>query len=274
MKRKKIFTTVLLFYCVTNLLGQTIVPSKLINEYNVLDTSIIRVAYSLDIINNIEKPLDITNDIIYLEIGDKLSKSYSYTLFSYDSIATVQYYKGAKAFPLCQKTILPMEVFKNYLQGQNTIIYRSPFDGPIYLYLDDYCKFNWNISSDLKEILGYQCQKATSNFRGRIWEAWFTNEIPISDGPWNFCGLPGLILAISDSEQHYSFTCIGIENTKVQIVMWDWIYEKTIREKLNKYLINFHNNPYSYMQSTLRVSGKSEAELKKYSFPYNPIELE
>lgn len=33
-------------------------------------------------------------------------------------------------------------------------------------------------------------QKATCDFAGRKWIAWFTTEIPIQDGPYKFYGLP------------------------------------------------------------------------------------
>ncbi|RQE01044.1 GLPGLI family protein, partial [Prevotella intermedia] len=42
--------------------------------------------------------------------------------------------------------------------------------------------------------LGMECKKATTNFRGRYWEVWYTEDIPISQGPWKLCGLPGMIL--------------------------------------------------------------------------------
>ncbi|ROH96316.1 GLPGLI family protein [Chryseobacterium daecheongense] len=68
------------------------------------------------------------------------------------------------------------------------------------------CPIKWKIQSNDKEtILGYKAQKAVCEFGGRNWTAWFTNEIPIMDGPYKFSGLPGLILKIQDSEKNYSF---------------------------------------------------------------------
>ena len=37
---------------------------------------------------------------------------------------------------------------------------------------------------------------ATTHFRGREWKVWFSEEIPLSLGPWKLGGLPGLILAV------------------------------------------------------------------------------
>ncbi len=68
----------------------------------------------------------------------------------------------------------------------------------------------WNIGSDTKKIHNYNCKKATIKLGGRLWEAWFTDEIPINDGPYKFFGLPGLILEIYDNQKNYHFLAIGI----------------------------------------------------------------
>ena len=59
---------------------------------------------------------------------------------------------------------------------------------------------NWKISDEQKKIGNFNCQKATTNFRGRRYIAWFTSEIPTNIGPWKLHGLPGLILNVVDSE--------------------------------------------------------------------------
>ena len=66
-------------------------------------------------------------------------------------------------------------------------------------------KLKWQITNDTKLINNYLCQKATTTFGGRNYVSWFTNEIPISDGPYKFKGLPGLIIKIYDQEKHYDF---------------------------------------------------------------------
>lgn len=69
---------------------------------------------------------------------------------------------------------------------------------------------NWKVGNEIKEILGYSCKKATTIFRGRNYIAWFTPKIPVSDGPWKFGGLPGLILEITDDNSK-----VKIEATKI-----------------------------------------------------------
>ena len=66
-------------------------------------------------------------------------------------------------------------------------------------------KFNWKISNDKQKIGEYEAQKATTEFGGRKWTAWFTESIPLPDGPYKFSGLPGLIVKIEDAEKNFSW---------------------------------------------------------------------
>ncbi|MFC6097227.1 GLPGLI family protein [Flavobacterium qiangtangense] len=61
---------------------------------------------------------------------------------------------------------------------------------------------NWKISKEIKKIGKFNCKKATSNFRGRIYTAWFTSDIPLPYGPWKLHGLPGLILEAYDTDKN------------------------------------------------------------------------
>lgn len=70
---------------------------------------------------------------------------------------------------------------------------------------------NWNITSEQKFIGKYKSQKAETNYGGRNWIAWFTTELPFSDGPYIFNGLPGLIVSIQDSNNEYSFNLIEVK---------------------------------------------------------------
>ncbi|MCC7400489.1 MAG: GLPGLI family protein [Chitinophagaceae bacterium] len=72
-------------------------------------------------------------------------------------------------------------------------------------------KMDWNIIPDsTKKIGNYDCIMATESFRGRNYTAWFTPDIPVSDGPWKFYGLPGLILDVYDSTGTVRFTVRNI----------------------------------------------------------------
>ena len=71
--------------------------------------------------------------------------------------------------------------------------------------------FDWHLQDGDSIVCGYPCHKAITTFRGRTWTVWYTLDLPYSDGPWKFCGLPGLVLYAYDSEDKFRFNCIGIE---------------------------------------------------------------
>jgi GLPGLI family protein len=74
---------------------------------------------------------------------------------------------------------------------------------------DDPVKFTWNIQPEKQKIGEYNTQKATTEFGGRKWTAWFSSDIPFQDGPYKFYGLPGLIVKIEDDEKNYSWMLSG-----------------------------------------------------------------
>ncbi|MDN3695390.1 GLPGLI family protein [Chryseobacterium tructae] len=94
----------------------------------------------------------------------------------------------------------------------------------------------WNISSSIEKQNGYSAQKAEANFGGRIWTAWFTKDIPLSDGPYKFSGLPGLIVKLEDDKGDYKFDL-------VQKIKINNAFEEPISiEAKQSTRINFHGD--------------------------------
>jgi len=105
-------------------------------------------------------------------------------------------------------------IVKSY--KENTIAYYNviaKLAGEIKKYTEKSSAFSWDVQDEIKDINGYNCQKALVNFGNRFWEAWFTVDIPISDGPYKFNGLPGLIVAIHDSKNCWDFELVSIQKT-------------------------------------------------------------
>nr|WP_294991345.1 GLPGLI family protein [uncultured Sediminibacterium sp.] len=71
-------------------------------------------------------------------------------------------------------------------------------------------QLKWTIFPQKKQILQYECQMATTTFKGRNYTSWFAPAIPINAGPWKLNGLPGIILAANDDRNEISFTCTKI----------------------------------------------------------------
>lgn len=81
-----------------------------------------------------------------------------------------------------------------------------------YLVEEDAPKINWKITKDTASFSGVKCQKATANFKGRNWIAWFAPDMPFQSGPWKLNGLPGLIIEAIDETKTVRFQFAGIEN--------------------------------------------------------------
>lgn len=154
-------------------------------------------------------------------------------------------------------------IYKNYTDRK--IIYIEPLGNIKIGYEDKFNSSLWVIKNEKKTIIGYQCQKATIKFRGRSYTAWFTTEIPISDGPYKFCGLPGLILNLSDDKGQFNFETVKI-STKEKKVTSDTTFEKINRSELYPKKIAFI--------SSLRSNIPADLTSKKPQLIYNPIEKE
>ncbi|WP_426474410.1 GLPGLI family protein [Chryseobacterium balustinum] len=109
-------------------------------------------------------------------------------------------------------------------------------------------KLDWNIASEKLKIGEYDCQKAEVMYGGRKWTAWFTADINISDGPYVFKDLPGLIVKVSDEKEDFNF-----ELTQIKNLEWKNLniskYQKLISwEDFKKIQKNFFTNPYSSLK--------------------------
>ena len=180
------------------------------------------------------------------------------------------------------KTVFNYNIIKNRITGK--VIYTTKVLKDQMMYEESISQMKWEIGNETKTIAGYNCQKATTQYSNRNYTAWFTKEIPIADGPYKFSGLPGLIIHIADSKNHYSFELNGF--TKLVPAKQDTfdssVYLITSKNKLNKVMKKYKENPLSMLeQSGITLNFKSEANksqmLKKHKSELhkknNPIEL-
>jgi GLPGLI family protein len=141
-------------------------------------------------------------------------------------------------------------------------------------------QFEWEIHSETKKFENLNIQRATTEFAGRYYTAWFTSEIPVSDGPYKFNGLPGLIVKIRDDKGHYSFELKEIKILKnpftINIPTKDYI--ETNREKLGQLIQEDKENPMRAMESagvSIEFSKQQKRDLRTSKMKRNnPIELE
>jgi len=174
------------------------------------------------------------------------------------------------------------EIFKNYPAGKMTVT-----DQVVYLsalsYEDTLNNVQWQITSDTMTCLNYLCQKATGDFRGRHYEAWFAPDLPVNDGPWKFSGLPGLILFVKDSDNQYILKAVALDNVQTPLQFAKRDYIKTNRQEVDKMKKRFAEDPLGYMANSFPggqvpqslPDGKggtiSREDMK---MTYHPMELE
>ncbi len=205
------------------------------------EPAILECYYHIKIIEDtLDRENNFSTENMNLRIGKNISMYYCPERMHWDSI---QAYND-NAFELLIKEIdrtgFPpggsfMKIYKNYPPGKLTHYNHSSMD---FVYEEEWEKQDWNYMDSIKIILDYTCHLAKANYRGRTWYAWFTMDIPVSDGPWKLCGTPGLIMEAYDENKDYYYILTGIKKQGVSDVgLYNYRerdYAKTTRKSLLK----------------------------------------
>ncbi|MCC2590441.1 GLPGLI family protein [Chryseobacterium sp. MFBS3-17] len=167
--------------------------------------------------------------VTILDITPEKSIYQDYTIIAQDSIlkAEVEAMEKSGVWKDMMKSI-KMPKFSHKVEKkypEMTVTYSDQISMKRFGYSDD-TKLNWKILSDKEKIGEYNAQKATTEFGGRKWTAWFTTDLPFPDGPYKFHGLPGLIVKIEDDAKDYSWLLTA--NKKMD--NWE---EQSYAEKIN-----------------------------------------
>lgn len=187
---KKIVSAVLLIY-ISLLFSQT---KQFIYDYSF-------VADSTDRAN-------IVTERMILNVNSEQSDYFSFNKYLADSTALYQLKNGIIPPPQLRLKVTD-RVLKNMKSKSLTFISTIGQDEYI---MEENLKINWKLHPEFIAVLNYKAQKATADFGGRKWTAWFTKDIPIQDGPYKFSGLPGLIVKIEDNTASHQFILTGIKN--------------------------------------------------------------
>lgn len=152
-----------------------------------------------------------------LEIGDKCSRFCSSNVAYRDSLLVLyQHLPANQAFGKIWPMVMGIsthryaryQLFKNY-PNRSDIIVLELFSKTNYQ-SEEKIDFNWQIHTERDTtIIELRCLMATTTYGGRDYVAWFAPDVPISDGPYKFCGLPGLIVRIADTENEHIFELQG-----------------------------------------------------------------
>jgi GLPGLI family protein len=252
-------------------------------QKDILDNAQYRVFYSLEFVQDTLAPEIKTQCMTVLLIGSKYNSFLDYGTLRKDSIFDVMVKAGASineilanALPFGRTVRFNPVIIKHYPDNKQFTV-QTPVGSSNFNYVDKDVNLNWTLEQEEKEIEGHKCLKATCDYRGRNYTAWYATDIPLSEGPYVFTGLPGLIMEIYDSKQHYLFRIAGLKKIENR----DPIYIRTDkvavlpREQVRKIIANSYADPSSMLKSlhgAVKIQN-NEAIAKAKPRTYNPIEL-
>ena len=220
MKLKTIF--LLLLICPVTIFSQKKNSKESIN-------ALYECVWSVKFIDDTIKMIPGIEDQFILHIGDDLSYQYGRNGQQYDSTwNSLKSWDDFGKFIEVKKEGLrnlnlrengnprinafgKIKLYKDYKTKRIRVVDQISINW--FVYEESFMPQTWEIQDDTTTIAGYACQKAVCDYRGRSYEAWFTPEIPISEGPWKFHGLPGLIIRLNDTKNHYEFELVEFKKS-------------------------------------------------------------
>nr|WP_286076503.1 GLPGLI family protein [Parabacteroides goldsteinii] len=248
-------------------------------RYNAVDTANFEVVYAHAILDPVLNQKNLIHEMLC--IGENSYSFYiKYGSYKSDSVANAKqgyvesWNEQLGRFRKYDSVISDYgKILKNL--NNNSLKAHNIIFGQSYLYEEPIPEINWQLSDGTKEILGYECHKATARWRGRDWTAWYS-DIPFSDGPYKFTGLPGLILGLEDATGEHKFQAVGIKKDKYPFG-FDKNFDpiKTKKEKFEAmqkdHKLNFGKTLAN--SGLAQVKPEDKERISQRSF-YCPIELE
>lgn len=255
------------------------IPSEVF-EAKIIDQAHHVFYYDYATVKNTQRPTIKKHSTVVLEIGNQYSKFTDQSTRLFDSLTekfSHQSHIQTKEINLLLKQKVAIgfspQLFKNL--NQNRYFVQANVYSYRYSYENALPHWNWQMQKEKKHLMNYPVTMATTTYGGRQWTAWYTEEIPINNGPYVFGGLPGLILELYDDQRYFHFIIKSVQSRSIPIYQRN---EKEIqaitREEFRKAEQHYYEQPQWYHQTKIYSSPGVEQPQKNTSLPYNPIELE
>lgn len=248
MKAKLLFIILLFAFFIESVSAQT-------------DSTILQITYEATF--PLPKQADsLAHDVDRLDIGHLGSKFYSLAVSKRVLVDSKTAYYGTPCKYVVYKN-LPKKGILEYLHMPFWITVKDTIDN----------LFSWKLEDEDSVICEYPCKKATTFFRGRKWTVWYSTDLPYNDGPWKFCGLPGLVMAARDESKQFTFTCIGIEKGDLHPIIYPKQAKRYVSpqkaEELSKLEITDPEEYFNLMMAGMMkvVKGSSDPKNKVYTAP-------
>lgn len=202
------------------------------------------------------------SEITVLNICKTQSEYFSMDRFLSDSTLLEDSKKGLISMPT-NKTMSSDRVNKNANSDKITFVSKI---GWTKYFVDETLNYQWKLHPEYISILNYKAQKATTDFGGRKWIAWFAKDIPFQDGPYKFKGLPGLIVKIEDETKSHQFELKGIKNIEDDFIYPELNNYKRVDLPYKKFIKayqNYRESPAADMVGKFTDQTDSEGNFKK-----------
>ncbi len=155
-----------------------------------------------------------------LRIGDTESKFYDYLTFRLDSVSAIPGVAEGVVEEYNANLMKAADYFDQEVLvslPDNKLTAYCAMSPNYYKYQQVLPLIKWKEEDATETICGYVCRKATGEYGGREWTAWYTEEIPVPFGPWKITGLPGLVLKAIDIEGIHNFEAISFRKAMGEI---------------------------------------------------------
>lgn len=205
-----------------------------------------------------------------LQIGRKLSKYVSISRYQSDSTFAA----GGSAFhagAFFRERANPIFAQDCYYQtiSERKLVFTGRLAADDFTYEEQLPEIQWRLEGRDSVICGQVCHFATGIFRGRQYNAWYTDNIASPVGPWKLSGLPGAILQIEDVEKSIKICATKIMAGKSNILMTRYPYIKVSRKQYAQLQEQMRKSPAVFTASHLSRSSFSvnvglENEIKSY----------
>jgi len=253
----------------------------------ILDKAHILVTYMLDFRQDSTNLDDKRSEEMLLFIGNNISLFMSYNRALSDTVRA-ELLRAEQMGIIDRQTLIdqfsismgPVSRFRFRIYkffAENRLMFQQYIMPHFYAYEEPLQFLNWQIiPGEEKVIQNYRVQKATTTFGGRNWVAWFAPEVPISDGPYKFNGLPGLIIKIGDTRGHYVFTLTSFEKLSsprpIELIVQS-NEVKTTRKNFLRAVENFRNNILIHARDAQFAPESQRIAAENMRRRNNPIEL-
>jgi len=148
----------------------------------------------------------------FAEFNSSLIFDNEKSLFTYKAKSGGELHKNSESSLEHNFTIIDTTTNIILIDKKKNLLFESHNKEKNFFTYEKLPKLKWELLPETKVFKNITCFLAKTNFRGRVYYAWYAPEIPVLYGPWKLYGLPGLIIEAYDEKKEVIF-----QFSKIQI---------------------------------------------------------